>query len=261
MVDMFRAYVVCWLGGIVLLGLMGCDPLYQSYRFTEPLQAELPVAVSDDEVWVASIPAGADVYVQPFDPEHAPSHAVDPDMWRGKTPLRVALPSGSYWIELALDAEVFETYFSPPYDDAQFERDGSTSEAILFQPFAPGEKRRVLRYYRIEKQPRQGQSLIALFHPRGEPLERVRALYPQQEQYQVMPESFQRLLERAQVPADVQEQFVALIKRGGKAYWGLQDGMYSISLEVRPQAVSGHVRTLYKGAPLPDPLIPDGGGF
>lgn len=239
---------------------MGCNPLYQSYHFTEPLQTELPVTVHGDEVWIASIPPGADVYVQPFDPERVPSHAVDPDMWRGKTPLRVELAPGSYWIELALDAEVFETYFSPPYDDAQFERDGAASESILFQPFAPGEKRRVLRYYRLAKQRQQGQTLIALFHPRGEPLERVRALYPRQEQYQIMPEQFQRLLDRAQIPADVQEQFVALIKRGGKVFWGSQD-MYSVSIELQPQAVSGHATTLYQGPPLPDPLIPDGGGF
>lgn len=258
---MSRARAVCWFGGLfVLLGLMGCNPLYQSYRFTEPLQAELPVTVGGDEVWVASIPAGADVYVQPFDPEQVPSHAVDPDMWRGKAPLRIELAPGSYWVELALDAEVFENYFSPPYDDAQFEQDGAVSESILFQPFAPGEKRRVLRYYRLEKQPRQGQTLIALFHPRGESLERVRALYPQQEQYQVMPEQFQRLLDRAQIPADVQAQFMALIKRGGKVFWGLQD-MYSVSIELQPQAASGNATILYQGTPLPDPLLPDGGGF
>lgn len=220
----------------------------------------MPVTVSGDDVWISSIPVGADVYVQPFDPQRVPSHAVDPAMWRGKTPLRIALAPGSYWIELALDAEVFKNYFSPPYDDAQFERDGSVSEAILFQPFAPGEKRRVLRYYRLEKQPRQGRTLIALFYPRDEPLERVRALYPQQEQYQVMPEQFQRLLDQAQIPVAVQEPFMALIKRGGKAFWGLPD-RYSVTMELRPQAVAGYVRTLYQGAPLPEPLIPDGGGF
>jgi hypothetical protein len=258
---MSRAYAVCWFGGLfVLLGLMGCNPLYQSYRFTEPLQTELPVTVRGDDVWIASIPAGADVYVQPFDPEQVPSHAVDPDMRRGKTPMRIELAPGSYWVELALDAEVFENYFSPPYDDAQFERDGAVSESILFQPFAPGEKRRVLRYYRLEKQPQQGQTLIALFHPRGESLERVRALYPQQEQYQIMPEQFQRLLDRAQIPADVQGQFVALIKRGGKVFWGLQD-LYSVSIELQPQAAFGNATILFQGAPLPDPLIPDGGGF
>lgn len=262
MVNILQACTACWLGGMfVLFGLIGCEPLYQSYHFTEPLQDTLPTTVNGDEVWITSIPAGADVYVQPFDPERTPTHAVDPAMRRGKTPLRVVLPPGSYWIELALDAEVFKNYFSPPYDDAQFERDGSTSEAILLQPFAPGEKRRVLRYYRLEKQRQQGQTLIALFHPRGEPLARVRALYQPQEQYQVPTEPFRRLLERAQVPAAVQEQFVALVKRGGKAFWGSQDGMYSVSMELQPQAVSGHVRTLYRGAPLPEPLIPDGGGF
>jgi hypothetical protein len=35
-----------------------------------------------------------------------------------------------------------ETYFTPPYDDAQFERDGAASEALFFSPFAPGNKRR-----------------------------------------------------------------------------------------------------------------------
>jgi hypothetical protein len=256
-----RAYTIYWFGHILLLlGLAGCEPLYQSYRFTEALQTELPITVVNDEVWITSIPAGADVYIQPFDPERVPSHATAPEMWRGKTPLRFALPPGMYWIELALDAEVFESYFSPPYDDAQFEQDGAVSEALLFQPFAPGEKRRVLRYYRLDKQHQQGYTLIALFHPRGEPLERVLALYPQQEQYRVAPEPFRNLLKRAQVPPDVQDQFVTLIKRGGKAVWGVR-GTYKVSLELQSQAVSGHVVTLYSRPPLPDPLIPDGGGF
>ncbi|MCZ6872705.1 MAG: hypothetical protein O7G88_04115 [bacterium] len=255
-----RAYTICWLGCILLLlGLAGCEPLYQSYQFTEALQTELPITVVNDEVWVTSIPAGADVYVQPFDPERVPSHAIAPEMWRGKTPLRFTLSPGTYWIELALDAEVFENYFSPPYDDAQFEQDGAVSEALLFQPFAPGEKRRVLRYYRLEKQ-QQGHTLIALFHPRGEPLERVAALYPQQEQYQVASEQLRNLLERAQVPPDVQDQFVTLLKRGGKAVWRVRD-TYKVSLELQSQAVSGHVIMLYSRAPMPDPLIPDGGGF
>ncbi len=260
-VKLSRAYTICWLGRILLLlGLAGCEPLYQSYRFTEALQSELPVVVVNDEVWVTSIPAGADVYIQPLEPERVPSHAIAPEMWRGITPLRFTLPPGTYWIELALDAEVFENYFSPPYDNAQFEQDGAVSEALLFQPFAPGEKRRVLRYYRLEKQHQQGHTLIALFHPRGEPLERVLALYPQQEQYQVMPEQLRNVLERAQVPPDVQDQFLTLIKRGGKAVWGLRD-TYKVSLELRSQAVSGHVITLYSRPPMPDPLIPDGGGF
>ena len=260
-VKLSRAYTVCELSCILLLlGLAGCEPLYQSYRFTEALPTELPVTAVNDEVWVTSIPAGADVYVQPFDPERVPSHAIVPEMWRGKTPLRFTLPAGTYWVELVLDAEVFENYFSPPYDNAQFEQDGAVSEALLFQPFAPGEKRRVLRYYRLEKQQQQGHTLIALFHPRGEPLERVLALYPKQEQYQMAPEPFRHLLERAQVPPDVQDQFVTLIKRGGKAVWSVRD-MYKVSLELQPQAVAGYVITLYSRPPLPDPLLPDGGGF
>jgi hypothetical protein len=206
------------------------------------------------------MPAGAEVYVQPYDPEQTPSHATDSSALRGTTPLRFALPPGSYWVEFALDAEVFENYFTPPYDDAQFERDDAASEALFFRPFAPGDKRRLLRYYQLVKQPQQGQTLIALFHPRGEPLERVMALYPQEEQYRFVPTALLDVMQQAQVPPTVQETFVTLLKRGGKAFWSMRDE-YSVTLELQPQTVRGRIVALYTGVPLPDPLIPDGGGL
>jgi hypothetical protein len=253
-----------WLPSLVgLLALLlcgGCEALYQSYTFTEPLQTTLPLQVAGDEVWVTSIPVGADVYIQPYTPEQVPSHATDPAAAHGKTPVRFTLPPGSYWLELALDAEVFENYFSPPYDDAQFEQDGAASEALIFRPFSPGEKRRVLRYYRLEKQAQQGQTLIALFHPRGAPLERVAALYPPGEQYYFAPNELLELLQRVQVPRNVQDPFLALLKRGGKAFWSVRDD-YAVALELRPEVVEGHIIALYTGTALPDPLIPDGGGF
>jgi hypothetical protein len=36
---------------------------------------------------------------------------------------------------------------------------------------------------------------------------------------------------------------------------------YSVTLELQPQAVRGRIVILYTGPPLPDPLIPDGGGL
>lgn len=254
---------ISWVPGIlgllaVLLG--GCEALYHSYSFTESLPTTLPVQVVGDEVWVTSIPIGAEVYIQPYTPDQVPSHANDPAASRGTTPARFTLPPGSYWLELALDADVFESYFSPPYDDAQFEQDGAASEALLFRPFAPGEKRRVLRYYRLEKQAQQGQTLIALFHPRGAQLERVVALYPQGEQYRFAPEALVELLQRVQVPRNTQETFLTLLKRGGKAFWSVRDE-YAVALELRQDTVEGRIVALYTGTPLPDPLIPDGGGL
>ena len=251
----------CWLLSVVsclLLVLSGCEALYHSYTFTEPLLTTLPVQTSGDEVWITSLPAGAEVYIQSYTPEQVPSHATAPEALRGKTPLRLTLPPGSYWLELALDAEVFESYFTPPYDDAQLELGGASSEALLFRPFAPGEKRRVLRYYRVEKQARQGQTLIALFHPRGAPLERVAALYPLGEQYRFAPDELRDLLQRVQVPRDIQDGFLVLLRRGGKAFWSVRDE-YSVALEVRANAIEGRIVALYTGTPLPDPLIPDGG--
>src|SRR6266705_5027016 len=244
----------CLLGLLVSL-LGGCDPLYHSYSFTESLPTTLPVQVTGDEVWVTSIPVGADVYIQPYTPEQVPSHATDPAAAHGKTPVRFTLPPGSYWLELALEADVFEGYFSPPYDDAQFEQEGAASEALIFRPFSPGEKRRVLRYYRLEKQAQQGQTLIALFHPRGTALERVAALYPPGEQYRFAPNELLELLQRVQVPRNVQDPFLALLKRGGKAFWSVRDE-YAVALELRPEVVEGHIIALYTGVPLPDPLIP-----
>ncbi|MGE3536656.1 MAG: hypothetical protein AB7N91_04355 [Candidatus Tectimicrobiota bacterium] len=249
---------VARLACALLLGLSGCEALYQSYNFTEPLQTTLPVQVSGDEVWITSLPPGAEVYIQPYTPGQVPSHATAPEALRGKTPLRITLPPGSYWLELALEADVFESYFTPPYDDAQFELEGATSEALLFRPFAPGEKRRVLRYYQLEKQHQQGQTLIALFHPRGAPLERVAALYPSGEQYRFAPDELRDLLQRVQVPRDLQEGFLVLLRRGGKAFWSMRDE-YSVALEVRQNAIEGRIVALYTGTPLPDPLIPDGG--
>jgi hypothetical protein len=257
MVPMLPVSTLRWLWGCIpFLLLAGCEPLYQAYTFTEPLQAVLPVQLAGDEVWITSVPEGAEIYVQPYDPEQVPSHPTVPDTSRGKTPMRFALPAGSYWIELALDAEVFANYFSPPYDDAQFEQDGAVSEALFFRPFTPGDKRRVLRYYLLVKQEQQAQTLIALFHPRGEPLERVMALYPQQEYYRFVPSELLDLLQRAQVPPTAQEMFLTLLRRGGKAFWSLRDE-YNVALELQPQAVRGRIVALYTGVPLPDPLLPD----
>jgi hypothetical protein len=257
MVPMLSASALRWLWGCLpFFLLVGCEPLYQSYTFTEPLQTVLPVQLAGDEIWITSVPEGAEVYVQPYDPEHVPSHATAPDAYQGKTPLRFSLPAGSYWIELALDAEVFVNYFSPPYDDAQFEQEGAVSEALFFRPLTPGEKRRVLRYYTLAKQEQQAQTLIALFHPRGEPLERVMALYPQQEYYQFVPNELLDLLRRAQVPPTAQETFLTLLRRGGKAFWSLQDE-YKVALELQPQAARGRIVALYTGVPRPDPFIPD----
>jgi hypothetical protein len=257
MVHMLHVSILRWLWGCILFVFFaGCEPLYQSYTFTERLQTELPVQLAGDEVWITSVPEGAEVYVQPYDPEHVPFHSTTPDASQGKTPLRFSLPAGNYWIELALDAEVFASYFSPPYDDAQFEQDGAISEALFFRPLTPGDRRRVLRYYALTKQAQQTQTLIALFHPRGEPLERVMALYPQQEYYRFVPGELLDLLRRAQVPSPAQETFLTLLRRGGKAFWSLRDE-YKVALELQPQAVRGRIVALYTGVPLPDPLLPD----
>jgi len=257
MVPMLSVSALRWLWGCIpFFLLVGCEPLYHAYTFTEPLQTELPVQLAGDEVWITSVPEGAEVYVQPYDPEQVPSHAIAHDASRGKTPLRFSLPAGNYWIELALDAEVFANYFSPPYDNAQFEQDGAVSEALFFRPFTPGDKRRVLRYYALAKQEQQAQTLIALFHPRGEPLERAMALYPQQEYYQFVPSELLDLLRRVQVPPIAQETFLTLLRRGGKAFWSLRDE-YKVALELQPQAVRGRIVALYTGVPQPDPFIPD----
>jgi hypothetical protein len=245
---------------LFMLGMSGCDPLYQSYTFTEPIQTSLPIRVMADEVWITSIPAGADVYVQPYRPDILPSHTTDPAAYRGKTPLRFVLPPGSYWLEIALDVEVFSAYFTPPYDDAQFEPDGAASEALLFRPFTPGEKRRVLRYYRLEKQAAQGQTLIALFHPRGEELSRTLALYPQTEQYTLQADAFLKLLQRLQIPRELQETLLTLMQHGGKASWSQSD-MYTVALEAQHDGIWGQIIALYTGVPKPEPLIPDGGGL
>lgn len=245
---------------LVFLGFAGCEPLYHRSMFTEPAQVTMPVAIAPEEVWITSIPSGADVYIMPYTPEEVPSHIVEPTQRRGQTPLRLSLEPGTYWVELALDAEVFQAYFSPPYEDAQFEPDGASSEALLFRPLTPGEKRRVLRYYRLEKSPIAGQTVIGLFHPRGESTERAAALYPQGDSYRFTAESLVELFREAQVPGYIQESLFALLRRGGKAVWS-QGGTLTMALELRDRAVAGHIVSLYTGPPLPNPLIPDGGGF
>ena len=106
----FRTRWPVFLVAVAAVLLSGCEALYQSYDFSEPMPTGLPVQVAADEVWVTSIPEAADVYVQPYDPEEVPSHDTDPQAHRGKTPLRLTLPPGSYWIELAFDAEVFDLF-------------------------------------------------------------------------------------------------------------------------------------------------------
>ena len=220
----------------------------------------LPVTVTGDEVWVSSIPVGADVYVQPYQRDTLPSHTTLPDAHKGKTPLQLTLPPGAYWIEVALDAEVFASYFSPPYDDVQFERDGAASEALIFKPFTPGDKRRVLRYYHLEKQLNQGETVIALFHPRGVSLERVEPLYPSDEQFQFTPETLPRALPQSQLSPEQRTSLIRLMRRGGKVLWS-RDNDYQMALEVQPHGIRGQVVELFIGSTRPTPLIADSGGF
>jgi hypothetical protein len=84
----------------------------------------------------------------------------------------------------------------------------------------------------------------------------VLALYPQQEHYQFVPGELRELLQQAQVPAVVQETFLTLMKRGGKAFWSMRDE-YRVAFELQPGAVQGRVVVLYAGTTLPDPFIPD----
>ena len=243
----------CWSVGLVtviaaLLG--GCEALYQSYDFSERIPSVMPLRVDPEDVWVTSIPEGAEIYVQPYEPDVIPSHDTDPAAFRGKTPLSLTLPPGSYWIELAFDAEVFDLFFDPPYDDVQFEPAGATYEALLFQPLTPGAKRRVLRYYRVDKQAGQGQTLVALFHPRSQPAERVAALYPQSEQFDLSADEINGLLQQLDVPPAAREQLLSLLQRGGKVLWNRSEGTYKVA----PRSGSGrnpgpHRGPLYRCPP------------
>jgi hypothetical protein len=91
-------------------------------------------------------------------------------------------------------------------------------------------------------------------------MERVAALYPQGEQYRFAPDALVELLQRVQVPRPAQETFLTLLKRGGKAFWSVREE-YAVALELRRETIEGRIVALYTGTPLPDPLIPDGGGF
>jgi hypothetical protein len=245
-----------WL--LVAALLVGCEPLHQSYMFLEPRQTTLPVAVPQDSVWITSIPTGADVYIQPYEPDELPTHSTVPDAYKGKTPLLLPLPPGRYWVEVVLDAEVFAQYFSPPYENVQFEPDGAASEALLFKPFAPGERRRVLRYYRLDKGVGAGQTVIALFHPLGVPTERVASFYPREAQFQIAPEALPDAFPQDEVPYETQGLLLDLLQRGGKVVWS-KGSDYRIALEVQYDGIEERISTLFTGAPLPDPLIPDGG--
>ena len=257
----FKAYWRVGLAGVAAVLLGGCEALYQSYDFSERVLTGMPVQVDSEDVWVTSIPEGADVYIQPYQPEVIPSHDTDPGAYRGKTPLSLPLPPGSYWIELAFDAEEFGLFFDPPYDDVQFEPAGATYEALFFQPLSPGAKRRVLRYYRVDKQAGLGQTLVALFHPRAQPRERVAALYPQSEQFTLPSEQVGSLLRRLDVPPEAQEQLLFLLQRGGKVLWNQSGDTYKVALEARAEEIQVQIEALYTGVPVPDPLLPDGGGL
>ena len=262
--NMTGRFRTCWRVSLVAVAavmLAGCEAMYQSYDFIERVPTGMPLQVQGQDVWVTSIPEGADVYIHPYDAEAIPSHNADPDVYRGKTPLNLSLAPGSYWIELAFDAEVFDLFFDPPYDDVQFEPAGATYEALLFQPLTPGAKRRVLRYYRVDKLAGQGQTLVALFHPRSRPIERVAALYPQNAQFSLSTGQVGNLLQRLDVPPEAREQLVSLLERGGKVLWNQSGDTYKVALEARPDEIRGQIEVLYSGVPVPAPLLPDGGGL
>ena len=248
------------LVGVGLALMAGCEPLYHAYGGVERRPTTLPTTLADDELWVSSVPVGADVYVQPFIPDRVPSHSTAPDMRKGVTPLQFTLPPGRYWIEVTHDADVFANYFEAPYDEAQFEKDGARSEALILQPFAPGEKRRVTRYYRLDKLPDQARTIVALFHPRGVALERVEALYPPESSFQMTPDALPQFLQEAQLPAETQALTLDLLRRGGKVVWP-RDNEFAVSLEVAPEGIRGRVNERYQGRRPPRLLLPDGGGL
>jgi len=256
----FRAHVVkrCCRCLLILGLLAGCEPLHQSYHHLEPRQTTLPVAVPQDGVWVTSIPTGADVYIQPYDPDEHPTHTTAPDAYKGQTPLLLHLPPGSYWVEVLLNADVFAQFFAPPYENVQFEPDGAASEALLFKPFAPGEPHRALRYYRVDKGVEAGQTVIALFHPLGAPVERVAPFYPREAQFRIAPDALPEIFPKADVSYETQGLLLDLLQRGGKVVWS-KGSDYRVVLEVQSIGLEERVSTLFTGAPLPDPLIPDGG--
>ena len=63
------------------------------------------------------------------------------------------------------------------------------------------------------------------------------------------------------MPPEARESFLSLMERGGKALWNASGGTYKVALEARADEIRGQVEARYSGAPLPDPLLPDGGGF
>ena len=262
--NMTGRFKTCWSVSLLALAaaiLVGCEALHQSYDFSERVPTGMPLQLQADDLWVTSIPVGADVYLHPYDAEAIPSHDADPEVYRGKTPLSLSLAPGTYWIELAFDAEVFDLFFDPPYDDVQFEPAGATYEALLFQPLTPGAKRRVLRYYRVDKQAGQGQTLVALFHPRSQPIERVAALYPQDAQFDLSTGDVGNLLQRLDIPREAREQLMSLLQRGGKVLWNQSGDTYKVALEARSDEIRGQIEVRYSGVPMPDPLLPDGGGL
>ena len=103
--NMTGRFRTCWRVSLVAVAavmLAGCEAMYQSYDFSERVTTGMPLQVQGQDVWVTSIPEGADVYIHAYDAEAIPSHNADPDVYRGKTPSEPVIGSGSYWIELAL---------------------------------------------------------------------------------------------------------------------------------------------------------------
>jgi hypothetical protein len=51
------------------------------------------------------------------------------------------------------------------------------------------------------------------------------------------------------------------MRRGGKAFWNKSGDRYRVALEAHQDEIQGQVVVLYTGPPVPNPLLPDGGGF
>ena len=241
------------LVAVIAAVLGGCEAMHQSYDFTERMPTAMPQQVDAEDVWVTSIPEGADVYLQPYQPEAIPSHDSDPEAYRGKTPLSLPLSPGSYWIELAFDADVFDLFFDPPYDDAQFEACGSHIRSVTLP--APDTGRQTPRAALLpgRQAGRPGADAGCPVPPPLSPIERVAALYPQSEQFNLSSGQVGNLMQQLDVPPEAHEQLLLLLQRGGKVLWNEPGGAYKVALEARADEIQGQVEVLYSGAPMAGP--------
>lgn len=165
-------------------------------------------AETEDVLWIASAPAGAEVEVMPLTKDKPP--------WKGfkkfgPTPIKEKVPPGEYQVRIYPNRQLVERIEE---GEVPFENDGWTRAEFE-------KKTRILEslVYNVTKGSGKPATLIALFQPTGMDLEDFVQTLPAQQVYDFTDRKVEGILLGMHVPKKEVPTILEGLHRGGKVVW------------------------------------------